>query len=148
MYRGCPAGTHPCAPDAQAVWHRSQSANSCCAELCCVVVCCGASHTRSVEYAVSTFCTVSSRRFDIIIANTTLPILIVLAYLSRHSGNHWCFQFLACVLDAFFEFRILRVNEIDPSQFSCVFKVELFVRPFLLLLQLDILSHCCPDFWP
>ena len=54
-------GPTPCAPDAQAVWHRSQSANSCCAELCCVVVCCGASHTRSVEYAASTFCTVSSR---------------------------------------------------------------------------------------
>ena len=26
VYRGCPAGTHTCAPDAQAVWHRSQSA--------------------------------------------------------------------------------------------------------------------------
>ena len=37
MYRGCPTGTHPCAPDAQAVWHRSQSANSCCAGRCVVV---------------------------------------------------------------------------------------------------------------
>ena len=37
VYRGCPAGTHPCAPDAQAVWHRSQSANSCCAGRCVVV---------------------------------------------------------------------------------------------------------------
>ena len=37
----------PCAPDAQAVWHRSQSANSCCAELCCVVVSGGASSTSS-----------------------------------------------------------------------------------------------------
>ena len=38
---------HGCAPDAQAVWHRSQSANSCCAELCCVVVSGGASSTSS-----------------------------------------------------------------------------------------------------
>ena len=36
-----------CAPDAQAVWHRSQSANSCCAELCCVAVFGGASSTSS-----------------------------------------------------------------------------------------------------
>ena len=47
VYRGCPAGTHPCAPDAQAVRHRSQSANSCCAELCCVAVSGGASSTSS-----------------------------------------------------------------------------------------------------
>ena len=40
-------GTHPCALDAQAVWHRSQSANSCCAELCCVVVFGGGSSTSS-----------------------------------------------------------------------------------------------------
>ena len=33
------------------------------------------------------------------------------------------------------------VDEIDPSQFSCVFKMDLFVRPLLLLLQLDVLSH-------
>ena len=47
VYRGCPARTHPSAPDAQAVRHRSQSANSCCAELCCVVVSGGASSTSS-----------------------------------------------------------------------------------------------------
>ena len=47
VYRGCPAGTHPCAPDAQAVRHLSQSANSCCAELCCVAVSGGASSTSS-----------------------------------------------------------------------------------------------------
>ena len=33
------------------------------------------------------------------------------------------------------------VDEIDSLQFSCVFKMELFVRPFLLLLQLGVLSH-------
>ena len=50
-------------------------------------------------------------------------------------------NFLRAFLMGFFEFRILRVDEIDPSQFSCVFKVELFLRPLLLLLQLGVLSH-------
>ena len=40
-----------------------------------------------------------------------------------------------------FKFRILGVDEIDPTQFSCVFEVELFLRPLLLLLQLGVLSH-------
>ena len=39
--------------------------------------------------------------------------------------SHWCFQFLTRVLDGFFEFRILRVGEIDSSQFSCVVKMNL-----------------------
>ena len=43
--------------------------------------------------------------------------------------------------DNAFEFRILWVDEIDPSQFSIVFKMELFIRPLLLLLQLGVLSH-------
>ena len=39
------------------------------------------------------------------------------------------------------EFLVLRVDEIDPSQFSCVIEMELFIRPLLLLLQLGVLSH-------
>ena len=50
-------------------------------------------------------------------------------------------NFLRAFLSGFFEFRILGVDEIDSSQFSCVFKVELLLRPFLLLLQLGVLSH-------
>ena len=65
-----------------------------------------------------------------------------------HSRSDWCFQLLTWVLDGFFEFRILGVDVMDPSQFSCVFKVELFLRPFLLLLQLGVLSHWFPEFWP
>ena len=45
------------------------------------------------------------------------------------------------ILYGFFEFRILGVDEIDPSQFSCVFQMELFFRPLLLLLQLGMLSQ-------
>ena len=56
-----------------------------------------------------------------------------------HSKSHWCFQLLTRVLDRFFEFLILWVDEIDPSQFSCVFKMELFIRPLLLLRQLGVL---------
>ena len=44
--------------------------------------------------------------------------------------------------------HILRVNDIDLAKFSCVFKVELFLRPPLLLLQLGVLSHWFPELWP
>ena len=45
----------------QAVWHRSQSANSCCAELCCVVVSGGASSTSSCGLSRPYVFSVSSR---------------------------------------------------------------------------------------
>ena len=43
------------------------------------------------------------------------PILTLLASLARHSGSHWYFQFLASILDGFFEFLVLKVNEINSS---------------------------------
>ena len=73
---------------------------------------------------------------------------ILLHNFAGHSRSYRCFQFLTSILDGFFQFLILRVNEIDPTQFSCVFKMELVIRPLLLLLQLGILSPCYPDFWP
>ena len=48
---------------------------------------------------------------------------------TRHRKSHWCFQLLTRVLDGLFEFRILWVDETDSSQFSCVVKRELFIRP-------------------
>ena len=56
------------------------------------------------------------------------------------------FPIFTSILDGFFEFLTLRVNETDPSQFSCVLQMELFIRPLLLLLQLGGLSHCFQDF--
>ena len=73
-------------------------------------------------------------RLEIISLATGLPMLDLLACLARHSRRHRHFQFLSSILDGFFEFLILRVNEIDPSQFSCVIKMELFIGPLLLLL--------------
>ena len=56
--------------------------------------------------------------------------------LYRHSRSHyWCLQLLTHVLDDFFEFRILWIDEIDPSQFSYVFKKELFIRQLLASLS-------------
>ena len=68
-------------------------------------------------------------------------ILIALHNFAWHSKSDWCFQFLTSILNGLFELLVLRVNEIDPSQFSCVIKMELFMRPLLLLLQLGVLSH-------
>ena len=42
---------------------------------------------------------------------TNLPFLALLTCLARHSGSHWCFQFLSNISDGFFEFLVLRVNE-------------------------------------
>ena len=82
----CPAGTHPCAPDAQAVWHRSQSANSCCAELCCVVVSGGC-----VVHVVVWI--VSSLRFVMcpltpLLDMVTAVALSILRDTSHHSWTH------------------------------------------------------------
>ena len=57
--------------------------------------------------------------FEIISLATSLSILALLACLARHSQSDWCFQLLTRILDGFFEFLVLSVNEIDPSQFSC-----------------------------
>ena len=54
-------------------------------------------------------------------------ILIVLSSLATHSGSHWCFQFLASILDGLLKFLVLGVDEINPSQFSCVIEVRLFM---------------------
>ena len=78
----------------------------------------------------------------------TSPTVLILHYFTWYIGSNWCFQLLTRVLDGLIEFRILWVDEIDPSQFSSVFKMELFIRPLLLLLQLDVLSHCFPEYWP
>ena len=55
----------------------------------------------------------------------------------RHCRSNWYFQSLTSILDGFLEFLILRVNEVDPSQFSCVIQMELFIRPLLHLLPLN-----------
>ena len=60
-------------------------------------------------------------------------MLTVLACLERHGGSPWCFQFLSSILDGFFEFLVLRVNEINSSLF-CSFAHFCFhlSLPFLL----------------
>ena len=66
---------------------------------------------------------------------------MVLYNFSGHSGSIWCFQLLTRVLDVSLN-SLSSVDEIDLSQFSCIVKMELFIRQLLLLFQLGILSHC------
>ena len=75
---------------------------------------------------------------------TTPTILTALHNFAGHSRS----QFLASILDGFLKFLFLRVDKIDPSQFSCVLEMELFFRPLLLLVQLGMLAHFVPEFWP
>ena len=66
--------------------------------------------------------------FVLVSIGCTIPtILFALVNFAGHSRSHWCFQFLMSVLDGLLEFLVHRVNEIDPSQFSCVIKMELLM---------------------
>ena len=71
----------------------------------------------------------------------TSPTILFFIILQGIAGATDVSNFLRAFLMGFFKFLILRVNEIDTSQFSCVIQMELFFRPLLLLLQLGILSH-------
>ena len=64
-------------------------------------------------------------RFDFIVCSTP-TILFALKNLARHSRSHWCFQFIASILHGLLKFLVLRVEEIDPSQFSCLFQMKFF----------------------
>ena len=55
------------------------------------------------------------------------PILIVLAHLARHCRSHRRFQFVSSILDGFFEFLVLRVDEINSLQFSGIIEFWLFM---------------------
>ena len=94
--RGCPAGTHPCAPDAQAAWHRSQSANSCCAELCCVVVSGGASLLLDMVTAVALWILrdTSHHSWLISLADTTdLRLCVLQLFLLINASDSACCTF-------------------------------------------------------
>ena len=79
--------------------------------------------------------------FDLIGFVTIPAILNILAYLARHSRSHRCFQFLASILNGFFEFLVLRVNEINSSWSSGIIEFRFFIGPFFPLLQLGISSQ-------
>ena len=77
-------------------------------------------------------CRFITRKFCFTFVGFTTPT-ILLHNFARHSGNHWRFQFLTSILDGAPKFLVLRVNKLDPSQFSCVIQMELLIRPLLLL---------------
>ena len=105
------------------------------------------SRTRSLEDSLASRIHASFDLNSLVFA-TGLSMLTLLACLARHSGSHWCFQFLVSILDGLLECLVLRVDEINPSQFSCVIELTFIKWPLLLLLQLSILSHFLPEFWP
>ena len=88
----------------------------------------------------------NTRKFCLNFIGCTTPTIF--HNFAGHGRSHWCFQLFTRVLDGFFKFRILGVDEIDPTQFSSIFEVDLFLRPLLLLLLLGMLSHWIPDLWP
>ena len=100
----------------------------------------------SIEFPIRILVDSLASRMDANFVRCTTSTIV--RNFTEHTRRHWCFQLLTRVLDGFFEFRILRVDEIDPTQFSCVFKMVLFFRPLLLLLQLRMLSHWLPELWP
>ena len=101
------------------------------------------SHSQSCRFA--SFQNARKSCFNFI--GCTTPT-ILLHNFAGHSRSNWCFQFLTSILNGLLWFLVLRVNEIDSSQFSFVIQMELLIWPLLLLLQLGILSHFLPEFWP
>ena len=91
--------------------------------------------------------------FDLIGFITGHRMLTCLVCLTRHSRSHWRFQALSSILDGFFEFLVLRVNEINSSWFSDIIEFWFFMLLLLPLLQLDVSSQFRPEFlskiiWP
>ena len=64
-----------------------------------------------------------TRKFCLDFVGCTTPTIF--CNFTGHNRSHWCFQLLTRVLDGFLKFLILGVDEIDPTQFTCVFKMEL-----------------------
>ena len=69
----------------------------------------------------------NARKFCLNFVGCTTPTIF--RNFTRHSRSHWCFQLHTCVLDGFLEFHILGVDEIDPTQFSCVVEMNFFFSP-------------------
>ena len=65
------------------------------------------------EHVLAHGCRDGTRKFCFDLVGCTTPIiLIALNNFSGHSGSHRCFQFLASILNGFFEVLVFRVNEI------------------------------------
>ena len=89
----------------------------------------------------------NTRKFCLIFVRSTTPT--ILHNFTGHSRSNWCFQLLTRILDGFFEFRILGVDEINSTQFSSVFKMNLFFRPLLFFLQPPVFGMPWgPSSWP
>ena len=88
----------------------------------------------------------NTRKFCLVFVRSATPTIF--HNFTGHSRSHWCFQLLTRVLDGILEFLVLPVDEIDPSQFSCVIQMEPFIRPLLHLLELGVLSHWFLELWP
>ena len=87
--------------------------------------------------------------FVLVLLNAPLPqFLLFLIFLQGIAGATGVSNFLRAFLMVFLKFLVLRVDEIDSSQFSCVIQMELFMWPLLLFLQLGVLSHFQPEFRP
>ena len=71
------------------------------------------SHTQSCGF--TGFQNTRKFEFHLIEFTTGRSMQTVLACLARHSGDQCCFHFLASILDGFFKFLVLRVNEINSS---------------------------------
>ena len=90
---------------------------------------------------MDSFASKNARKFGFNFVGCTTPAIF--QNFTGHSRSDRCFQLLTRVLDGFLVFLILGVDEINPTQSSCVFKTNLFLRPLLLLLQLgDYLTFC------
>ena len=67
------------------------------------------SHTQSCRF--TSFQNARKSCFNFV--GSTTPTMLLHNF-ARHSRSNWCFQFLSNILNGFFEFLVLRVNEYIP----------------------------------
>ena len=72
---------------------------------------------------------------------------MILPYAVLH-GSNWCFQIVTSILDGFLEFLVLRVNEIDTSQFSRILELRFFHVTTFASPSAWHFFPLLPEFWP
>ena len=102
---------------------------------------------RSQSFEFTGFQDAHKLRIAIICPATGSPVPVVYL-LQGMAGAVGTSNFLRAFLMISFSLHILRFNEINPSQPSCILELRFFTRPVLLFLQLRVPWHYSPDFGP
>ena len=89
----------------------------------------------------SIFCLVFSNRA------TGLPVLATLKF-AVHCSWHRNFQLSTRIFHKTLEFLIIRINEVNTTQFFSIVELRFFDSPLLLFFAFRRIRHIFPNLWP